>query len=520
MSSHREAPQISKDPVADSTDVYAFVSPDNHRNVTLIANYIPFQLPDGGPNFYEFGADVTYDINIDNTGTGTPNITYRFNFSAPTSNATSYLYNTGPITSLNDSTWMRKQTYTLTRLEYSDATYTDVNTTPTSSTVYGPFTVPPCNIGPLSTPDYGRLAGSAIGVFDVPNGQQAKVFAGQRSDPFYVDLGAVFDLGIIRPLEADHATFGLRGTGLGKMEASINSLSGLNVNSLVLEVPQSDVAAGGVTPANRYADNATIGVWTCASRPASRVYGGPTSNAGAYTTSGALEQVSRLANPLVNELLIPMASKDSWNASLPKADGGYAANFKTPALASLLPVLYPGVFKKLAAYNASSSGSSTGRPDIEAIFLTGIPATLPAAAGGTYPVIPEFHNALAQTGVTAEMMRLNMGVRHFGKQSNLGVLGGDYTGFPNGRRIFDDVVSIELLALAGATLPLVAKATGVSFTPDKAVSKGVLNQYLTSGPTDRRAKNTEGYILRSFPYVAQPHSGFKVGPSRLASGVS
>ncbi len=501
MSSHREAPQISKDPVADSTDVYAFVDPNDSRYVCLIANYLPFQLPDGGPNFYEFGDDVTYDINIDNTGSGTPSIVYRFNFTT-TTNPTSYLYNTGPIRYLRDPNWMRKQTYTLTRLDYN------TDGTVKTTTDLGTHPCPPCNIGPLSTPDYNRLANEATVRF--ANGPYSgRVFAGQRSDGFYVDLGAVFDLGIIRPLEADHTTFGLRNTGLGKMEASINSLGAINVHSLAIQVPVHEVTSTGRVPVNRYEDGAVIGVWTSASRPASRVYGPPTTNNGAYVASGGLEQVSRLGNPLVNELLIPMASKDAWNGYQPVGDKNFVQYFKNPALAELLPDLYPGVFPNLKSYNAAN-GTGAGRPDIEAIFLTGIPATV---NGKT--VIKAFHNNLAQSGVTAEMQRLNLGVRHQGLQSNLGVLGGDYTGFPNGRRVFDDVVSIELLALAGATLPLVDP----SFKPDKAVSKGVLNQYLASNARDRRAKGTEGYLLREFPYLAYPHSGFKIGKTAWAPGV-
>src|SRR5580700_1879715 len=177
MSSHREAPEISKDPVADSADLYAFVSPDNLDTVTIIANYIPLESPDGGPNFYEFGSDVLYAINIDNDGDGKADISYVFQFQSETTNLDTFLYNTGPIASLTDTNWNRRQTYTVTRMRENG-----------KMTVLGSgLPCPPCNIGPLSTPNYETaLAQPAI--------QQVRegitVYAGQRAEGFYVDLGS------------------------------------------------------------------------------------------------------------------------------------------------------------------------------------------------------------------------------------------------------------------------------------------------------------------------------------------
>src|SRR5580658_4766628 len=225
MSSHREAPEISKDPVADSADLYAFVSPDVPDTVTIIANYIPLESPDGGPNFYEFGTDVLYAINIDNDGDGKPDISYLFQFQAETTNLDTFLYNTGPITSLTDPNWNRRQTYTVTRVLENG-----------KMTVLGTgLACPPCNIGPLSTPNYEGLAAAAV--HTLPN--DVVVFAGQRAEGFYVDLGAIFDLGILRPFEQDHTTFGLKNTGIGQMAAGINSLKGANVHSIALQVPKS-----------------------------------------------------------------------------------------------------------------------------------------------------------------------------------------------------------------------------------------------------------------------------------------
>ena len=175
MSSHREAPEISKDPVADSTDVYAFVSPDRPDTVTLIANYIPLQEPAGGPNFYEFGDDVVYRINIDNDGDGQADITYEFRFETRFTTPGSFLYNTGPIGSLSDPNWNSKQFYSVTRVRHSDRDVLGHH-----------LACPPCNVGILSTPDYeANLGHPAVHTL----GHGGKVFAGQRADEFYVDLG-------------------------------------------------------------------------------------------------------------------------------------------------------------------------------------------------------------------------------------------------------------------------------------------------------------------------------------------
>src|ERR1041384_2526678 len=173
MSSHREAPEIAKDAVADSTDLYAFVSPDAPDTVTLIANYVPLQSPAGGPNFYEFGDDVAYDINIDNTGHGRPDVTYRFRFTTEITNKKTFLYNTGPITSLTSPNWNRRQFYSVTRIDAHGH----------STVLAHKLACPPCNIGPLSTPNYANLAHAAVHA--LPGGR--RVFAGQRAEGFYVD---------------------------------------------------------------------------------------------------------------------------------------------------------------------------------------------------------------------------------------------------------------------------------------------------------------------------------------------
>ena len=447
MSSHREAPEISKDPVADSTDLYAFVSPDKSNTVTVIANYIPLQLPSGGPNFYEFGDDVLYEIHIDNNGDGQAEISYQFRFTTTVRDGGTFLYNTGPIGSLGSANWNRVQTYDLTVVSGG------------SSTVLGTgLPCPPCNIGPLSTPDYADLAGQAVASVG-----GVTVFAGQRAEAFYVDLGSIFDLGNLRPLANAHA-FGSLSAGHG-----VNATNHFNVNSIAIQVPISAVTISG---------HPVIGVWTTASRQKARIWD---ADAGDYVNSGPFVQVSRLGNPLVNEVLIGMGDKDRWNALPPDDDKQFLSYVTHPGLAGLLNVLYPGAFPNLAA--AVTAG--TARADLEAIFLTGIPAGIISKTFTTF------------TGpVLADMLRLNTSIAPSHSPSILGVLGGDVAGFPNGRRPADDVVTNELQALAGATLPLVDKTYKVD-----AVVKSVTDfkpdpPAIGSPPTG------------SFPYLGTPYSGY------------
>ncbi len=479
MSSHREAPQISKDPVADSTDLYAFVSPDAPSTVTLIANYVPLEAPDGGPNFYEFGDDVLYQILIDNNGDAQPEIAYQFRFTTTVTIPGSFLYNDGPIQSLTDANWNRRQTYDVQRVDLPGGHVTVLGTN---------LPCPPCNVGPLSTPNYvANLANPAI--HSVGNG--IKVFAGQRAEGFYVDLGAIFDLGILRPFQQDHTNFGLSGTPIGTMAAGVNSTPTLNVHSIALQVPMNQLTSNGSTPTDPTNPVSVIGVWTTASRRKVRIFEGTPGN---DVESGPWVQVSRLANPLVNEVIIPMSKKDLWNAEYPAGDSQFFSDFDNPLLAQLLPALYnapsgtgANVFANLAAYNAANP---VHRPDLDAVFLTGIPAG----------VVPGFQNF--STSVKADLLRLNMAYPPTtSNPSNLGVVGGDVAGWPNGRRVFDDVVTVAVRAMAGAILHLVVP----SFTPDGAA--GAVTPGLTTGPNDTTANHTENY-LPNFPYLGTPHGGY------------
>ena len=447
MSSHREAPEISKDPVADSTDVYAFVSPDKPDTVTLIANYVPLQEPAGGPNFYEFGDDVLYQIHIDNNGDGYPDISYQFRFNTDFQIPDTFLYNTGPIDALNSPNWNRRQFYDVS-----------VVSGQTQRTLGTGLACPPCNIGPRSTPNYATLAGQAI--HSLGNG--ITVFAGQRAEAFYVDLGSIFDLADLRPFQNLHLIPSPAAPG-------VNATKFLNVHSITIQVPISSVTRSG---------HPSIGVWTTASRQRVRVWD---ADNGENVDSGPFRQVSRLGNPLFNEVLVPISKKDLWNSLPPSDDKQFAGDVTQPELAGLLPVLYPGVFPNLAALVKSGKP----RADLEAILLTGIPSG----------IIGGFTNFTGS--VLADMLRLNTSIppTPASKQSIYGLLGGDAGGFPNGRRVTDDVVAIELRAIAGVTYPLIDK----TFKPDAAANA------ITDGLTPA---NTGTPTLSQFPYLGNPFDGY------------
>jgi len=461
MSSHKEAPGISGDPAADNTDVYAFVSPDKPDTVTLIANFVPLEDPAGGPNYFEFGDDVLYEIHIDNDGDGKPNITYQFKFHTVYTLPNTFLYNVGPIESLDSKNWNRRQFGSITRVADGK-----------SEVLGSDLACPPCNIGPLSTPNFAALASAAI--HSLPGGRT--LYTGQRAEGFYVDVGAIFDLGDLRPFQNLHV-----GSQMPQAPG-VNALATKNVHSISLQVPKTDLTAGGAAPTDPTKQGSTIGVYASASRQRSKMYEAD----GTIVNSGPWVQVSRLANPLFNEVLIPITKKDFFNSRKPADDKQFASHVAAPELSALLPVLYPGVFPNLAALNDSGKP----RADLLAILLTGIPAG----------VVPGFQN---YTGPTqADLLRLNMAIPPTtDNPSNLGLIGMDPAGFPNGRRVFDDVVTIELRALAGVTYALVDK----SYTPDKAA--GAVTQGITSSNTDVTAGNTVHY-LPSFPYLGTPHGGY------------
>ena len=426
-SSHREAPTITEDPVADNTDVYAFVSPDRPDTVTLIANYIPLEEPAGGPNFHKFGDDVAYLINVDNNGDARPDITYEFRFKTTVKNPNSFLYNSGPVTALNDPDLNISQTYTLTEIRSG-------RRTPLAQSV----PVPPVNIGPRSTPDYADLAARAITDVGMTG---IKTFAGQRDEGFNVDLGSVFDLAGLRPLNQAHRI--PRPAAKGE-----DGTSGYNVHTLALQIPKSRLTAAG---------DPVIGVWATAMRrqQSSR------SLFGVLTWSKDWVQVSRLGNPLVNEVVNPLGKKDRFNASPPKDDAQFAPFVNDPELGRLIPFLYPGVNVPAAP-----------RDDLTAVFLKGVDGL----------------NRPKNLTVPSEQLRLNTSIPPSANPNKMGVLGKDNAGFPNGRRVGDDVVDIELQAIAGVLNP------AFNVSPNNVLGDGVDGNDLP--------------YLPNFPYLATPHQGY------------
>jgi hypothetical protein len=424
-SSHREAPLIAQDPMADNTDLYAFVDPNEPTMVTLIANVIPFQDPDGGPNFYPFDPGVTYEIHVDNNGDAVEDITFQWKFATEVRNPATFLYNTGTVTSIDDPDLNVRQFYSLTRID-------GPRRTGRRTLLAGRLPVPPPNIGPRSTPSYGALPG---GVQQLPpSGMRA--FAGQRDEGFYVDL-AIFDL-----------------LGVGSGEVG-DSTAGFNVSSLALQVPIRDLSKTGTLPAGPSDLNGIIGVWTTTSRPAVA-----TRSAGKIEYTGDLVQVSRLGNPLVNEAVIDLARKDVFNAISPTSDGAALDRVLDPEVPKLLNLIY-GVQSPPAPRN-----------DLVTIFLTGIP-------GLNQP----------QGVVGSEQLRLNMGIPPTRQPNSMGVLRGDLAGFPNGRRVGDDVTDIVLQAAAGAT-PL---TPGFNVSPNNQLGDGV--------------GNNDVPYLTTFPYLGIPHAG-------------
>lgn len=434
-SSHREAPLIIKDPLVDNTDVYAFRSTEDGRGgfVTLIANFIPFQEPAGGPHFYLFDETALYEIKIDNTGDGVEDVTYQFRFKDFIKNPDTVLgMATGPITSLTDPDYNEGQTYTVTRV---------VNGLPTT---VGEGTVPPSNIGSRTTPDYeNALARPSI--VNGPNG--SRFFAGQREEGFYINIEGVFD------------TLNLPVTESGGTDGT----SGFNVHSIAVEVPITALTRGGTAPSGPTASNAVIGVWATASRPGIRTF----RFGNREFTTPEQRQVSRLGNPLVNELIIPLRLKDTFNVSTPAEDAQFAPFVLDPQLATLLNTIFG-----LAVPPAP-------RNDLVAIFATGIPNL----------------NFLSD-GRPHEMQRLNVAIAPTANPNRLGLLGGDMAGFPNGRRVGDDVVDIELRAVAG----------GTTFTPTFNVAP---NNTLGDGVP----RNDVDYLTR-FPYLGTPHAGNNNGRTK------
>jgi uncharacterized protein DUF4331 len=425
-SSHREAPLSSLDPTADDTDVYAFVAPDAAGSLTFVANWIPFEDPAGGPNFYRFDDRATYYLNVDNTGDGNFDVRYQFKFKTTVRNKSSFLYALPGVSSISDPKLNVVQTYKVTRERYKGGKLV------ASKVIAKNLPVAPNNVGPKTIPNYDAVAAQAIR--SLPGG--GKVFAGQADDPFFVDLGTTFDAINIR-------------NGTGNAGGGKDDLAGYNVHSIVLQVPKSAVTRDAKMPASAKAGDAVVGVWASTERQTVSVKKGKAKRSEV--------QVSRLGNPLVNEVVIPLGQKDRFNATQPADDlKNFGKYVLSPELAKVINILFPGL-----------NVPETNRTDIVQALLTGIPGLTQIAAKAP----------------PTDTLKVNLGLAPNATPNRFGVLAGDTQGFPNGRRLGDDVTDIALRVvggfLKGNKLPL-GDGVDQNDVPFRA----------------------------SFPYVASPHGGF------------
>lgn len=553
-SSHREAPLISNDPLADNTDLYAFRSPDDPNTITIIANYIPAELPYGGPNYYSFGENVRYEIHIDNDATVPGDeIIYRFEFSKVNEDPTTFF-------NIRLGAENLKTTYTMSKSTDGGETFVVVKEN---------GIVPPPNIGPRSiesavgagAASYEALIASAITTASTGE----TVFCGPTDDPFFVDLGGIFDLG-----DAPRQN----GT-------SRDGLARYNTHAIVLKIDIADLQKDGmgVEMAENILDgNYVIGVWASASRQQTKTL---STDGSAATESGDWIQVSRLGMPLTNEVVVPIGDKDYWNALTPYQDlanidqfGNYFYNPElalymdddnfggaVPAFAALrIQENSLGAFdftngadglfglKGMPALDGTALGAdspyedlllpSAASPrsvDLWPIFNTGVPNARPyqLATGKMGDPLsagkPFINNFLPNGG---DMLRLNMAVpvtdRNSDEFSSLGLIQAavlgltdpqyantdlqfipNMDGFPNGRRLEDDVTRIELQAVGGVVLA----AIGLWYDDYNAADPNaspVTNQLLNVLQYSTGVEQNDTTFKSVFPYVQAPWRGTEV----------
>jgi uncharacterized protein DUF4331 len=426
-SSHREAPGISNDPLADNTDVYFFRDPADPSRLVLISNWVPLEEPAGGPNFFHFGENIRYEFNVDSNGDAIEDVVYRVEFTRHVRNGNTFLQNTGPVASPTDANQNVYYTYTVKKCLGPSPNQ------PSCTLLGSDLLEAPNNVGPKSFPN-GYATGSGIQSLSYPIDDDTIVFAGPRAEGFYVDLGMIFDLVNFRP-----------GTLPGNNGGGTNSTAGYNVHSIALSVPVGKLTANGSAPSDTADPNAVVSMWSSTWR----------------LNAGGWYQVSRLGNPLINEVVIPLGMKDAFNATYPKDD---LANFGTFVLNPELP----GILHALFGINVPP----TPRTDL-LILVQGVPGL-----------------TKRPNEVVSDQLRLNVAVPPTPPASadRLGVIAGDNAGYPNGRRVADDTVDIALRVVAG----VLVDAFNVS--PNNALGDGV------DGP--------DVPYLASFPYLAAPHSGF------------
>jgi hypothetical protein len=434
-SSHREAPNIALDPTADNTDVYAFTAKDAPDALTVVANWIPGEVPANGPNFFRFDDRARYYIHIDNDGDGRPDVSYRFVFDSRV-NPDSYLQAFPGVESIDDPKLYQLQTYDIIRETHKS------NGKEKVKRIANNLPAAPSDAGPKTFPDYRSVAAGAIR--NLKSG--GKVFAGQRDDPFFVDLGAIFDAANLR-------------AGTGNQGEGKDDLSGFSIHAIVLQVPESKVTKNHRAVSGPDADNAVVGVWSTTERRKIEVTNADFDSS--KGSKGKWVQVSRLGNPLVNEVVIPAGKKDKFNRTRPHKDAAnYGQYVVEPELAKILNALF------------DIGAPETDRTDIVQALLQGLPGL----------------NQQTDDPLPVDTLKLNLGVPPAETENRFGVIGGDNAGFPNGRRLGDDVVDIELQVIAGFL-------------------KG--NEVPLGDGVDQNDKP----FLPVFPYLANPTSGFDSDPS-------
>ena len=449
-SSHREAPNIMLDPSADNTDVYAWTAPDAEGALTIASDWIPGQVPANGPNFFRFDDRARYYNKIDNNGDGVADIAYRFTFDTKVRNPNSFLYAGPGTTGFDDPKLNVIQRYDVVREDY-DRRGEVVKRRKLGNNL----PVAPPNIGPKTFPNYDNFV--AAGTRTLKDG--TKLFVGSRDDPFYVDLGAAFDAINVR-------------MGTGNEGAGRDDLSGYSTSSTVMQIPERLVTRNGRPVASADAANAVVGVWSTTERRRLQVTDASSdhgSNDQQGDDANRWVQVSRLGNPLVNEVVIPLGMKDRFNRTTPDRDADlYGQYVVTPELAAVLNALF------------DVHAPETDRTDIVQALLQGLPG------------LNEHSGKFAGTPV--DTLKLNLGVPTTDSPDRFGVIGGDTAGFPNGRRPTDDVVDIELQVVAGILV-------------DNPVPLG-----------DGVDENDKPF-LDAFPYLAAPDSGFDSNPGQAVQPV-
>ncbi len=460
-SSHREAPFITEMPKVDGTDLYMFMGYEQGREeyVTLIANYLPLQDSYGGPNYFSLDPDALYEIHVDNDGDAREDITFQFRFKNQLRNTSLSiggkqvaipLINSGMIGAGDTAALNLLESYQVSVVRGHRRTGQRRPVT-NADTGAETFAKPVDNIGNKSIPDYAAYAATHVYNVNIPGcDKRGRVFVGQRQEPFVVNLGEIFDLINTNPL--------------GPVDGEPNTIADENITSLILEVHKSCLAKK---------DDPVVGAWTTASLRQGRLLSPGAEGMPPTKEGGAWVQVSRLGMPLVNELVIGLKDKDKFNAAKPEHDAQFASYVTNPTLPALIELLFP----------SAPAPTKFPRQDLVTAFLTGVPGL--NKPGHVSP---------------AEMLRLNTSIAPAaqGAQHNLGVLGGDNAGFPNGRRPGDDVVDIELRVAMGVLCTLNNPAVFGCVPADAPAG---------AAPVTDGALVNDAMFDAAFPYLKSPLPG-------------